>query len=224
MTAHSETRSFPWHPFLAGFWLIAMLPITIVVIYPISEWFHRPDISEMVGIPLLFVIFGGTAYMWANALVRRSGWDPSWQTGIAGFLGMTATTVGVYAVFGSIFEPILDLLNISSTADGTRDKFLAIFIIWTGLVTGGCGLAVGLALREVRMALKLLGLGLVCGMVVFAIVALGLEVFGFQVGTPRPDGIPSMPVATLLGIWVTALIGSELFGRVMARHRLNQNE
>ncbi len=222
MTAQTETPTFLRRPFIAGFWLIAMLPIAIVMIYPISQWFHRQDISDMVGAPLLVIIFGGTAYMWANALVRRSGWEPTWQTGLAGALGATTTMVGVHAGFGPIFETILDVLGIPpSVGDGSREEFLVIFILWTGIVTGGCGLAVGFALREVRLALKLMGLGLVCGMALFAVVALGMELLGFRVGTPRPDGIPSMPIVTLLGIWVTALVGSELFGRVLAKQRIN---
>ncbi len=45
------------------------------------------------------------------------------------------------------------------------------------------------------------------------------DVLGFPVGTPRPDGLPSMPIVTILGIRVTTLIGSELFGQVLARHK-----
>lgn len=33
---------------------------------------------------------------------------------------------------------------------------------------------------------------------------------------PCSDCIPSMPIITLLGIWAAALLGSELFGRLLA--------
>ena len=115
MTAQTETfpkKSILNQPYKAGFWLIAMLPIAIVIVYPLTtRWIHRQDIAEMVGIPLLAVIFGGTAYMWANALVRRSGWEASWRTGLAGTLGITVTIMGVYAGFEPVFEFILDAVS-----------------------------------------------------------------------------------------------------------------
>lgn len=225
-TQRISEKQLPDKPFVAGFWLIAMLPIAIVIVYPLTatNWIHRQDLREMIGIPLLATIFGSTAYLWANALVRRSGWHASWRTGLAGTLGVLLTIMLVYLGFEQVFSPVLKLLHITKTQAGTRNEFLAIFVIWTGIVTGGSGLAVGLSIRQVRLALKMLGLGFLCGMVVFLVIALWMELIGFRVGSLRPDGIPSMPVVTILGIWITALIGSELFGRMLARQRKKTQE
>jgi len=153
-------------------------------------------------------------------LVRRSGWKASRRTGLAGAIGFLATILVVeLGGYDPLFGSIMKALNITQTVAGTHDEFYVVFVVWTGIVTGGCGLAVGLALKQPGVALKLLGLGLVCGAVIFLVVALVMEALGFRVGTPRPDGLPSMPIVTILGIWVTALIGSELFGQVLARHK-----
>lgn len=212
----------PRKPYKAGIWLIASLPLAVIIIFPLNAWIHRQSVVDMIGLPLVGLVFAGTAYQWANALVRRSGWEATWRTGLAGAIGMLVTILGVeFGAFELLFENLLKALNIPQTTGGSHAEFYIVFVTWTGIVTGGCGFAVGLALKQIKMALKLLGLGLVCGSLVFFVVALVMELFGFQVGTPRPDGLPSMPIVTLLGIWITALVGSELFGRVMTRHRIN---
>jgi hypothetical protein len=223
MAARTDTlleTQFPRQPYKAGLWLIATLPLVLLVVIPLNAWVHRQAVANVIGLPLLAAASAGTAYLWANSLVKRSGWSASWLTGVAGAIGFLATIIGVLiGGYDPLFGSIMKLLNITQTVAGTHDEFYVVFVVWTGLVTGGCGLAVGLALKQPGVALKLLGLGLVCGAVVFLVVALAMEALGFRVGTPRPDGLPSMPIVTILGIWVTALIGSELFGRVLARHR-----
>lgn len=216
-----ETR-FPHQAYKAGFWLIAALPLAVVIMFPLNAWIHRQSVVNMIGLPLVALAFAGTAYQWANALVRRSGWNASWRTGLAGAVGLIITTLGVeFGGFELLFDSILGALHIPQTVGGSHAEFYVVFVVWTGIVTGGCGFAVGLALKQRELALKLLGMGLICGATVFFLVARAMELFGFRVGTPRPDGLPSMPIVTLLGIWLTALAGSELFGRVIARHKIH---
>jgi hypothetical protein len=222
MAAQSDSpleRQLPRQPYKAGFWLIVTIPLAASIMLPLNAWIHRQELRDMIGVPLLAATFGGTAYLWANALVRRSGWEANWRTGLAGTIGFVVTILGVeLGGFELLFSNIMKVLNITQTVSGTHDEFYVIFVVWTGIVTGGCGLAVGLGLKQPKLALKLLGLGLVCGAAVFLVVALAMELLGFRVGTPRSDGLPSMPIVTLLGIWLTALIGSQLFGQVLARH------
>jgi hypothetical protein len=61
----------------------------------------------------------------------------------------------------------------------------------------------------------LFGFGFLIGAVVFYVVTILMDGIGFRVGTPRADGIPSMPVITLLGIWLTALVGTGVFTRIL---------
>jgi len=212
---------YPRKPFLAGIWLIAALPIAVMIMFPLNSFIHRQSLVNQIGLPLVGLAFSGTAYLWANTLLRRSGWEASWRTGLAGALGLVMTILGVeFRGYDLIFANLMKLFNVTQTVGGTNDEFYVVFVTWTGIVTGGCGLAIGLAIKRPGLALKLLGSGFLTGALVFLLVALAMERVGFQVGTVRPDGIPSMPVVTILGIWITALIGSELFGRLLARHQM----
>lgn len=187
--------------------------------FPLNAWINHQSVRTLIGLPLVTVVFAGTGFRWAQSLVKRSGWETSWLTGLAGAIGIIVTILGVeFMAFEPMFGTFLRLLNIPQSISGTHEEFYVVFVAWTGIVSGGCGLAVGLALKQPKLALKLLGLGMVSGIVTFLIVALVMEAFGFRVGTPRPDGFPSMPLVTLLGISVAALIGSELLGRAIARH------
>jgi hypothetical protein len=214
--APSESQ-YPRQPYKAGFWLIAIVPLVLLVAVPLETWVHRQDIQNAITFPVLLIILWWTAYRWASALVKRSGLKTGPIVGVAAAIALSVTILGEFAAFETTFGAVLQALDIPKTLGGTHDEFMVIFVMWTGMVTGGCGCAVGLALKQPRLALKLLGLGLLSGAITFFAVALVMEMIGFRVGTPRPDGLPSMPIVTILGIWSTALIGSELFGQVLAR-------
>ena len=164
------------------------------------------------------MVIGGAAYMWTRALVTRSGLDASIAVGLVGAVFFLGSVFGLLVVGEPFFDIIFKGLNIPQTGSGTRPEFYVIFVLWTGIVTGGTGFGVGLALIRLKLAFKLLLAGLVCGAAVFFAVAFIMEIAGFKVGTPRPDGIPSMPIVTVLGICSAALVGSEIFGRIIARN------
>jgi hypothetical protein len=96
-------------------------------------------------------------------------------------------------------------------------EFATIFVLWTGLVTGGTGLMLGLGAIDWKLSLRLLLSGFIIGAGTFLIIAFFMDMFGFRVGTPRPDGLPSMVITTLLGIWSAALAGSAIFGRELMK-------
>lgn len=213
----TDTRR-PNQAYKAGFWLVATVLLTILVAFLLEEWVHREQFRQAMSFPLLILVVAGTTYKWANSLVRRSGLEPSKAVGLmAGFffsLSIFGTLVFGYDL---IFVNMMKILNITQTEGGTRPEFYVVFVMWTGIVTGVTGLGVGIALKQPKLALKLLIGGLVCGAVVFFLVAVIMEQMGFKVGTARADGIPSMPIVTVLGICSAALAGSELFGRILVR-------
>jgi hypothetical protein len=205
-------------PFIAGFWLIAAVVLTLLFTFLIGNWVHRQETQQVMLLPILIIMFGVTTYKWANSLIRRSDLRPSKAIGmLAGiffFLSIFGTFAGGYEL---IFVSVMKVLNITQTTRGTRPEFYVVFVIWTGIVTGFTGLGVGLGLKKLRLAFKLLVGGLITGAVVFFLVAAIMELVGFRVGTPRPDRIPSMPIVTVLGICLAALVDSELFGMILIR-------
>lgn len=204
----------PNRPFVAGLWLIATIPLALIVAHPSSL---TAQIDEGIRAVLMLSLFIGTAYMWAKTLASRSGLEDSRSFNIAAAITFPLMIIAVYAGFEIVFGPILNLLNVMQTVEGTHAEFVVIFVIWTGLVAGVSGFALGLAQKDWKLALQLLAIGFIVGALVFYIVVLIMQQFGFWVGIPRPDGLPNMPIITLLGIWSAALIGSELFGRLLTK-------
>jgi hypothetical protein len=92
-------------------------------------------------------------------------------------------------------------------------EFGALFAPWTGLVAGLAGFALGLGLRDIRLALKLLVLGFLTGFGLYLAIMFTMELLGFKVGSGRPVMLPT----TFLSMWSAALVGSAIFGRMLAR-------
>jgi hypothetical protein len=214
----SKTHNFPQHAYLAGFWLVAGVLGTLLMSYLTRLWIPHQGTRQPIFLIFVFVVIGGTAYLWTRTLVTRSGLKANIAVGLVGASFFLLTVFGLLVVGEPFFGIIFKGLNIPQTGSGTRSEFFVIFVLWTGIVTGGTGFGVGLALKRPKLALKLLLAGLVCGAAVFFAVAFIMEIAGFKVGTPRPDGIPSMPIVTVLGICCAALVGSEVFGRIIARN------
>ena len=97
--------------------------------------------------------------------------------------------------------------------------YLVPFILWFALVVGGTGLALGLGLKDAMTAVSLLGWGVLLGAGTFLVVSLVMGTVGFEIGGSHPPRPTMLPV-TFLAAWTTALSGSTVFGRVLAKSRL----
>jgi len=62
-----------------------------------------------------------------------------------------------------------------------------------------------------------LGTGFLGGGGTFLVVAFLMDLIGFRVGAPRADERFTMLVVSMLGIWSAALVGSAVFGKVLAK-------
>lgn len=195
-----------------GLWLIAAIPLSMLVMWPLSLALNMgtdfDDPRLLIG---FFLGHIATGTLWARALFRRAGRPKYLLASLAAGIGFALFVIGAYPLF-SIFDPLLDLPGVRGTE---HLEFRVIFVTWTGLVTGGTGLALGLGLKDWKQALQLLGVGFLTGAGVFLWIAVLMDWAGFRVGTPRADGIPSMPVITIFGIWTAALVGSGVFGRLL---------
>jgi hypothetical protein len=197
-------------PFVAGFWLVAAIPASIIVVIPLAL-LTQFNMDEPIGLSALVLTHFFCGYLWSRSLSRRAGRLDSWMRNVAAGIGFTffvwggrAGVAGIDALFAQWASPFQGKLHL---------EFASIFVLWTGLVTGGTGSFLGLGTLDWKLALRLLLLGFVSGATTFLIVAFFMDMFGFRVGTPRPDGLPSMVITTLLGIWSTALVGSAIFGK-----------
>ena len=205
-------------PFIAGFWLFLGLPLSGLFVFAVGSVFSMQLVIGLGDIRLILAFFLGNyiaGHLWARALLKRidlSGYE--W----APILGGTAfgATIVAGEAFG-LFDLLVDGMDIRGNVPL---EFSAFFVPWTGIITGSSGFALGLGLKDNRLALRLLFVGFVTGVMTFLAAIIILGFFGFQVGTPRPDGLPSMPIITIFGMWSTALIGSELFGRIIVNEYL----
>lgn len=201
---------------LPGFWLMAALPISGLILVPIGEVF---DMSSNLEDPILAIGFLTghliPGYLWSRALLRGAGISAGRLAKLAAGIGF-AVSITAVEVQPTILDSLSQLVGVQGA---THLEFKVIFVIWTGFSTGLTGLALGLGLKRWRLSLKLLASGFLTGSAIFLIVALMMDAIGFRVGVPRADGIPSMPVVTLLGIWLAALIGTGVFWLVLSRSK-----
>jgi hypothetical protein len=199
--------------FIAGFWLIAAIPITVMILAPLARILGLGD--DVTEIPILFAMFavhGMTGYLWARSLGQRAGLPDNRLMNISAGIGFALGVVGILAGVPEfaprLIDPWLDKF------DGAGNlEFGALFAPWTGLVAGLAGFALGLGLRDIRLALKLLVLGFLTGFGLYLAIMFTMELLGFKVGSGRPVMLPT----TFLSMWSAALVGSAIFGRMLAR-------
>jgi len=206
------------HPFVAGFWLIAAIPAYLPILSLLMEVFDL----EFESPPARFIFFLfhlAAGYLWARSLGRRSGLAHNTLMNIFGGLGFSLLVIWLF-----ILPPESALqVQIDHWLDYFKGKgnleFGAIFAPWTGLVSGGAGLALGVGLKDLKLALKLFVLGFLTGLGLYLAIMFTMQLLGFKVGSGRPVMLPT----TFLSMWVTALVGSGLFGKMLAKSRVTKN-
>ena len=201
-------------PFVAGFWLIIAIPVTLMILFPILDILKIPDgdLKDRISFSIMFAVHFGAGYLWARSLGHRSGLSGSRMmnalAGLAVSLSMAGVEFGLILFdLDHIIDPWLALFN------GVGNlEFGALFAPWTGLVTAISGLALGLGLGKWKLGLKMFGLGFATGFLIYLAIMFTMQLLGFKVGSGRPVMLPT----TFLSLWVTALVGSALFGKVLS--------
>lgn len=212
--------SKPQRPFVAGFWLIAAIPITLMVLAPLAEVLQLGDeVYAPPGIFVLFVVHFGTGYLWARSLGQRVGLPDNKLMNISGGIAFALGVVGILMAIPEFAPRLIDPWLGKFRGAGNLE-FGALLAPWTGLVSGISGLALGLGWGDIKLALKLLALGFITGFGLYLAIMLGMELLGFKVGSGRPVMLPT----TFLSMWSAALVGSELFGRALIKSKGNGSQ
>jgi len=212
-------KSKSQHPFVAGFWLIATIPAYLPILALLTEVFDL----EFESPPARFIFFLfhlAAGYLWARSLGCRSGLADNTLMNVFGGLGFSLLVIWLFILPpGSALQVQVDHWIDSFKGKGNFE-FGAIFAPWTGLVSGGTGFALGLGLKNWKLALKLFLLGFISGSGLYLAIMFVMELLGFKVGSGRWVMLPT----TFMSIWSAALVGSALFGRELARSKDNLAE
>lgn len=208
-------------PFLAGFWLIPAIPVFAFVVLPIMMRLGVDDLYSPAGVTVMFIVHFAAGYMWARSLGMRSGLPQNRMMNIFGGFGFAFGVVGLLILYVADF-PIENAINpwVESFEGVGNLVFGALFAPWTGLACGISGFALGFGLRNLKLALKLLVLGFITGLGLYLAIMFTMELLGFKVGSGRPVMLPT----TFLSMWVTAFVGSELFGRILEKSKTDKEK
>ena len=204
------------HPFVAGFWLFAAIPISSLIGGPLGKLLNFEfNTNDSISQVILFLIHFGVGYLWARSLGRRSGFSDSRWMYLSGALGFSLSFIGMFSFLTSFNAAFLKYVERFNGIGNL--EFGAFFAPWFGLITGISGLALGIGLRKWKLGIKMLGLGFVSSFLIYVAIMFTMQLLGFKVGSGRPVMLPT----TFLSMWSTALVGSALFGKVLAKTRSN---
>ena len=201
------------HPFIAGFWLTLAIPVTMMISFPLLDILkiYDSDLRGRIAFSIMFAVHFGAGFLWARSLGHRSGLSENRMMNAFAGIAFSLSMVGVEG--GLIhLEPIVNPWLALFSGVGNLE-FGALFAPWTGLVCGISGFALGIGLKDLKLSLKLLALGFITGLGLYLAIMFTMQLLGFKVGSGRPVMLPT----TFLSLAVTALVGSELFGRVLRK-------
>ena len=201
---------------LAGFWLFAAIPFSLLIGGSLELLFKiKFDTNDSTSHVIMFLAHFGAGYLWARSLGRRSGLPDNRGLYLSGALGFSLSFIGMFTFltsFNAVFLKYVEQFNGAGNLE-----FGAFFAPWLGIITGVSGLALGLGIGKWKLGLKMFGVGFATGFIIYLVIMFTMQLFGFTVGSGRPVMLPT----TFLSMWVTALVGSALFGKVLGKSEPN---
>jgi hypothetical protein len=209
----------PQPPFVAGFWLIVAIPMTVLILLPVAGVLGLgDDVTERPVLFAMFMVHCVTGYLWARSLSRRAGLPDNKSMNISGGIGFALGVVGILMAIPEFAQTPIDRWLAKFDGEGNLE-FGALFAPWTGLACGISGFALGLGLKDPKLALKLLILGFITGLGLYLAIMFSMELLGFKVGSGRPVMLPT----TFLSMWSAALVGSAVFGKMLKYSKVKEN-
>ena len=201
---------------LCGLWLIMPIPVAGAVASILNMLGMPEETSFGIFSMSLLLFYGAAGALWARGIGRVFAWPRLDRLGLVGAVGITLPTVIAIAVLGTVEGNLIELIF-----DGWRMHilYMLLFVPTAFLIAAiGTG-ALGWAIGDWRLALRL---ALVCGLtaaVTFLLVTLIFDWFGMRVGAPRAEERATMLVVTLAGMWGAAVTGNAALAWVLLRQR-----
>ncbi|HSG43974.1 MAG TPA: hypothetical protein VLA72_12535 [Anaerolineales bacterium] len=171
------------------------------------------DTNDSTSHVIMFLVHFGAGYLWARSLGKHSGFPDNRGLYLSGALGFSLSFIGMFTFLTSFNAAFLNYIE-RFTGIGNLE-FGAFFAPWLGIISGVSGLALGLGLRKWKLGLKMFGIGFISGSLIYLAIMYTMQLFGFEVGSGRPVMLPT----TFLSMWITALVGSALFGRMLEKSK-----
>lgn len=172
----------------------------------------RIGISALPGLAGAFL--GGILWGWFMA--RLVAPDQSRRMAWAGGLGFGPAFI-VVALILTALEIIL--VEKKATDLPVHIVFTLLFVPAAAIIAASGSLALGVALRDRHLAVKLASnAGLTAGLA-FLIVALLMDnLFGYRVGAPGAATRATMVTVLFVGIFVSTLVTGAVVGQLLSRH------
>lgn len=199
---------------LTGFWLIAGLFLTLILLGVLGDITGQDmEVEDPLSFLAILLGFGSMGALWARILARRGPRRLSWAWALA--VGV-AYTVAVYlAIFAlNYVEQNLGWFVLEGWT--IHHLFMLAFGVAAFFVAGLTCAALGLGLGGWPLAGKLGLIGGAAAALAFLLVAVILDAFGYRVGAPGAEARLTMLGAMLFGLLAAALTGSALVGRTLA--------
>jgi len=214
MNTTYEITPIQQRPFLAGLWLFAAIPISLLIGGPLGELLNFEfNTNDSISQVILFLVHFGVGYLWARSLGRRSGFSDNRWMYLSGALGFSLSFIGMFGFLTSFNAVFLNYIERFNGAGNL--EFGAFFAPWFGIITGVSGLALGIGIRKWKLGLKMFGLGFASGFLIYLAIMFTMQLLGFTVGSGRVVMLPT----TFLSMWSTALVGSALFGKALGKSK-----
>lgn len=199
---------------LAGLWLILALPLGLACVFLVARVTNADLAIEKPAFLLAFLpsyaLAGG---LWGRSLGRIAGYKQRICI-IAGVVGVALPTGSALFALTYVEQNLSRFLRAGLPV---HIVFAIVFALAALMLAGAAGLALGLGLRQPRLAGYLALAGGGAGALAFLIVDVTMDLLGFRVGAPNAEERATMLVVAILGLWATAIVGSAVIGHLLTQ-------
>jgi hypothetical protein len=199
---------------LAGLWLILALPLGLACVFLVARVTNANLGIEKPAFFLAFLppyaLAGG---LWGRGLGRIAGYRQR-ACMMAGAIGVALPTGAVLFALTYVEQNLGQFLRAGLPV---HVIFAIAFALAALMLAGTAGLALGLGLRQPRLAGYLALAGGGAGSLAFLVVDVSMDLLGFRVGAPNAEQRATMLVVAILGLWATAIVGSAVIGHLLAQ-------